>query len=147
MTDRNNLLDKWNTDKILGEGYGGREKRRPETISQSNQGPYNINQLVYPENLSQSADLQHYVVFYINTLSKTKFKPEKTVNVDVSTKGQNQLSPTSLQNVQLLGGAAAAAGAAATGSLIGKGIARSIRGRAGTLLKLASKKEIGRAHV
>ena len=42
MTDRNNLLDKWNTDKILGEGYGGREKRRPETISQSNQGPYNI---------------------------------------------------------------------------------------------------------
>lgn len=143
--DRNRILDKFNTDQILGKGFGGREQRNPTSISQSISGPYNINQLVYPEDISNRADLQHYIVFYINVQGKTKFKPTRVVDVDVSSRGQNRISQAGLQNTAQVGAAIAASGAAATGQLIGNAVKSSVRGKAGALLRLATQKGKGAA--
>ena len=141
--DRNRILDKFNTDQILGKGFGGREQRNPTSISQSISGPYNINQLVYPEDISNRADLQHYIVFYINVQGKTKFKPTRVVDVDVSSRGQNRISQAGLQNTALVGAAIAATGAAATGAVVGRAIKSSVRGKTADLLKLATEKGRG----
>jgi hypothetical protein len=143
--DRNRILDKFNTDQILGKGFGGREQRNPTSISQSISGPYNINQLVYPEDIANRADLQHYIVFYINVRGKTKFKPAKVVDVDVSSRGQNRISQAGLQNTAQVGAAIAASGVAATGQLIGNAVKSSVRGKAGALLRLATQKGKGAA--
>jgi len=143
--DRNRILDKFNTDQILGKGFEGREQRNPTSISQSISGPYNINQLVYPEDIANRADLQHYIVFYINVRGKTKFKPAKVVDVDVSSRGQNRISQAGLQNTAQVGAAIAATGAAATGQLIGNAVKSSVRGKAGALLRLATQKGKGAA--
>lgn len=143
--DRNRILDKFNNDQILGKGFGGRENRNPTSISQSNQGPYNVNQLVYPSDLTVRSDLQHYIVFYINIVGKTKFQPgtKNLVDVDVSSRGQNIISQQGLAKTAQYGAAAAAAGAAATGALVGQGLKNSIRGRAGARLRLATQKAKG----
>jgi hypothetical protein len=143
MTDRNSILEQFNTDQILGRGLGGREIRKPGSINQSNQGPYNVNQLAYPEDISNRADLQHYVMFFINVRGKTKFKPAKTVDVDVSSRGQNTISQEGLATTATVGAGIAAAGAAATGQLIGNAVRGSVRGKAGALLRLASQKGRG----
>ena len=144
-TDRNRLLEKFNTDQILGKGYGGRDDRNPLSITQSISGPYNVNQLVYPLDLTQRADLQHYIVFYINVRGKTKFTPEKVVDVDVSSRGQNRISQRGLQNTAIVGSAAAAGGAAAAGEIVGRAISRSVSGSAKDLLTNVSKKGKGLA--
>ena len=89
---KNNPLANYNNEKILGKGFAGDENRNPKQISLTAKGPYNVSQLSYPEDISEAPDLQHYMVFYINVRGKTKFKPEKIVNVDVSSKFQNRLS-------------------------------------------------------
>lgn len=137
--DRNRLLDKFNTDQILGKGYGGRENRNPTSISQSNQGDYNVNQFVYPSDLTQREDLQHYIVFYINVRGKTKFKPERVVNVDVSSRGQNRLSEQGLAKTAQVGAGVAVAGAAFAGGVIGNAVRQNVRGSMGARLRLASK--------
>jgi hypothetical protein len=145
--DRNRILDKFNTDQILGKGFGGREQRNPTSISQSISGPYNVNQLIYPLDLTQRADLQHYIVFYINVRGKTKFKPEKVVDVDVSARGQNRIDQQGLTTTAQYGAGIAAAGAAAAGQVIGRGVRGSVRGKAANLLKLATEKGRGVAGV
>lgn len=95
---KNNPLANYNNEKILGEGFAGDENRNPKQISLTAKGPYNVSQLSYPEDISEAPDLQHYMVFYINVRGKTKFKPEKIVNVDVSSKFQNRLSAKSKTN-------------------------------------------------
>lgn len=143
--DRNRILDKFNTDQILGKGYGGREQRNPTSITQSIAGPYNVNQLVYPEDLTQRADLQHYIVFYINVRGKTKFKPQRVVDVDVSARGQNRIDERGLATTAQYGAGVAAAGAAAAGTIVGRGLQSSVSGKAKELLKIATKKGRGAA--
>lgn len=143
--DRNRILDKFNTDQILGKGYGGREDRNPLTITQSIAGPYNVNQFVYPLDLTQRADLQHYIVFYINVRGKTRFKPERVVDVDVSSRRQNRISQGALQGTAIVGSTAAAAGAAAAGEIIGRAVTKSVSGSAKDLLTNVSKKGKGLA--
>jgi hypothetical protein len=143
MTDRNSILEQFNTDQILGRGLGGRETRTPGSINQSNQGPYNVNQLAYPEDISNRADLQHYVMFFINVRGKTKFKPARTVDVDVSSKGKNNISQQNLATTSIVGAGIAAAGAAATGSVVGRAVRGSVRGKAANALKMATEKGRG----
>lgn len=118
--NRTNILDQFNNDSILGKGFGGDDKRNPKEISLTNNGPYNVSQLSYPEDVSIAADLQHYVVFYINIRGKTKFKNQSVVDVDVSTTGQNRTSAGAR-----VGAAAASVGitGAAAGIALGKEIA------------------------
>lgn len=111
---KNNPLANYNNEKILGKGFAGDENRNPKQISLTAKGPYNVSQLSYPEDISEAPDLQHYMVFYINVRGKTKFKPEKIVNVDVSSKFQNRLSAENKTNtgvIQFSLAAGAAAGA------------------------------------
>jgi hypothetical protein len=100
------ILDKFNTKDVLGK-YAGAENRNPTEIDQYSTGQYNISQFSYPDDVTTKADLQHYVAFYINVRQKTKFKPEKIVDVDVSSRGQNRLSAQGIAE-----GATVAAGAA-----------------------------------
>jgi hypothetical protein len=118
------ILDQFNTEKIMGK-FAGDEKRNPKTISQSNAGPYSVTDLSYPEDIASRADLQHFIVFYINARGKTKFKTGKTVDVDVSTNGQNRLAQTTVGNTGQVGtaiaaGTAAGAATGAAGNFIGK---------------------------
>lgn len=140
-TDRNRLLDKFNTNQILGKGFGGQEDRNPTAISQSNQGPYNVNQFVYPSDLTQREDLQHYIVFYVNIRGKTKFQPgaKEVVNVDVSSRGQNRLSGNGLARTAQYGTALAVGGATFLGGLIGQGVFKGVRGALGDKLRVASR--------
>jgi hypothetical protein len=92
------ILDKFNTKDVLGK-YAGAENRNPTEINQYSTGKYNISQFSYPEDVTTKADLQHYVAFYINVREKSKFKPENTINIDVSSRGQNRLDPTTAQDV------------------------------------------------
>jgi hypothetical protein len=87
-------------------------------MGKSNPGAYNINNLTYPEDLTQKPDLQHYAVFYINVRGKSKFVPGyKTLDVDVSSTGQNRLGSANKGEAAITGaglGAAVAAGGAIT---------------------------------
>lgn len=139
MVDRNRILSKFNNEKILGK-FAGEDNRNPQSISLNDSGPFSINQLVYPEDLSTRADLQHYIVFYVNVRGKTKFVPERTVDVDVSSAGQNKLSGETVAGQAIAGATTAAAAAAGAGSLIGRGVARSVRGSIGARLRLFSQK-------
>jgi hypothetical protein len=105
--------------------FAGEENRNPKSISQSSAGPYAIKDLSYPEDISSRADLQHFIVFYINARGKTKFKQQNIVDVDVSSAGQNRLASSTLANTGQVGtaiaaGAAAGAATAAAGKFIGK---------------------------
>jgi hypothetical protein len=93
---RKNILEQFNNDQVLGKGFSGDDKRYPKQISQTASGPYNVTQLSYPSDLSVAADLQHYMVFYINIRSKTRFKNQSIVDVDVSTRGQNRVARQTL---------------------------------------------------
>lgn len=132
MADSSRILDKFNNEKIFGS-LAGEERRNPGSITQNNAGPYTVKQLVYPEDLNNRSDLQHYIVFYINARGKTKFKTEKTVNVDVSTKGKNQLSSEGLART-----ASVLSGVAVGGATAG-GIFNAVREKMGDQLKLFSR--------
>jgi hypothetical protein len=88
-TNSTRILDQFNTQQTMGK-FAGEENRNPKSISQSSAGPYAIRDLSYPEDISSRADLQHFIVFYINARAKTKFKQQTYVDVDVSANGQNR---------------------------------------------------------
>lgn len=133
MADNTRILDKFNNEQIFGK-LAGEETRNPKSISQDVSGPYNINQLVYPEDLSNRADLQHYIVFYVNARGKSKFKETNTVDVDVSTKGQNVVDNNVIARQARVQAGAAVAGATYAG------IAAAVRKATGNQLKLTSGK-------
>ena len=137
--DRNRILDQFNTQQILGS-HAGDDNRNPTSISQNTSGPYNITQLVYPEDLTNRADLQHFIVFYINIRGKTKFKPEKIVDVDVSSRSQNRGAQGTQQATAVGGAAVAAAAATAAGQIVGRATNSSIRGGLGDRLKILTKR-------
>jgi hypothetical protein len=106
-TNSNRILDQFNTQQTMGK-FAGEENRNPKSISQSSAGPYAIKDLSYPEDISSRADLQHFIVFYINARGKTKFKQQNIVDVDVSSAGQNRLASSTLANTGQVGTAIAA---------------------------------------
>lgn len=126
MADSTRILEKFNNEQIFGK-LAGDEKRNPNQISQSISGPYSVKQLVYPEDLGTRPDLQHYIVFYINARGKTKFKQSTTVDVDVSSTGQNILQQDTIANQAQI--QAAAAVAAATGGAIYTAIRNALGSR------------------
>lgn len=95
------ILDKYKTPDYLGK-YADIENRNPTEISTGSKGVYNIDQYVYPEDLSTKPDLQHYVAFYINVREKTKFAPKQKVNVDVNA-GKNIVDPTDQAKAAAIG--------------------------------------------
>lgn len=119
---KTNPLEQFNNNSVYGTNFSADDKRRPKQISQVASGPYNVSQLSYPTDITNAPDLQHYVVFYINVRGKTKFKPQRKVDVDVSTAGQNILSAKRKINTGVAQATltAAAAGAAASRDLIEK---------------------------
>jgi hypothetical protein len=134
MIDRKLLLDRIDKEAILGKSLAGEETRNPKSISRDSSGVYNVNQFTYPEDLTQRADLQHYIVFYINIRGKSKFKPERTVNVDVSSVGQNRTQIGTQANQAQVGaaiGTGAAAGAAidSASSSVSNAVPTSLRGK------------------
>jgi len=122
---RESILDKFNNETILGKPSAIDDKRRPKVISQSASGPYNVSQLSYPLEISTKADLQHYMVFYINIREKTRFKQQNVVDVDVSTRGQNSSAGQTRLNTGVAQ-AGIAAGAVAAGIADKSGIAKSL---------------------
>lgn len=139
--DRNRILDQFNNEQTLGK-FAGRDNRNPQSISQGVAGPYNVNQLVYPEDLTNRADLQHYIVFYINARGKTKFRQQKVVDVNVSSAAQNRTDVATNAN-QAQVAASVAGGAAiggAVGSLTGTSTSGSLKSKIGDALKLAGKR-------
>lgn len=137
---RDVLLDQ---NKFLDPKYQGDEKRNPDEINLSGAGPYNINQFVYPEELTTKADLQNYVTFYVNVRGKTKFKPTNYVDVDISRNGQNLLAREAMSQsgeFAVAAGAAIAAGAAVNKVLGGASflkLAQTIRKSGGTFKQAA----------
>jgi len=137
------ILDKYKTSDYLGK-YADIENRNPTEISTGSKGVYNIDQYVYPEDLSTKPDLQHYVAFYINVREKTKFAPEQKVDVDVNA-GKNIVDPTDQTQAAAIGGGLSvglAAASATSRALGGVDVAKiasalknagSIRSRAGIL--------------
>jgi len=103
------ILQQFNTDAVLGKGFSGEDRRNPKQINLNTSGEYSFRSLQYPEDISVAGPLQHYIVFYINARGKTKFRPEKTIDVDVSSRGQNRVS----------GATAAAAGTAQLTAAVG----------------------------
>jgi len=98
--------------------------------------PSKINWLKYPEDIGQSKDLQHYVLFYVNVRGKSKFSTSNRSKVPVNITGQNRLSGNTTINAATIGASLAVgtsfaglfgktfyegAGAAITGALIGGG--------------------------
>lgn len=56
---------------------------------------YSIGNLCYPENVTQSDDLKHAVVFYINIRSNSKYKTNtNTFVTDLSKTSPNKVAPT-----------------------------------------------------
>lgn len=53
--------------------------RRNSTYPTDYNGKYAIGNLVYPERVTSDQDLQHYVSFYINVRSSSKFTDEKRI--------------------------------------------------------------------
>jgi len=95
------IFEKFNDVQIRGQNSR-------KDLSFSNQGDYRINELMYPDDLTQSPDLQHYVAFYINIRDRSKFNTAKVnkvnVSVDADSQGRNQSSNENLK--QVAGGAA-----------------------------------------
>jgi hypothetical protein len=117
MPSSEDILTKFNTDQILGKGQAGERPRNPTQMSHDNSFAYTINNLTYPEDLTKTADLQHYIAFYINVRGKSKFLPAyKTVDVDVSSQGQNRLGSVNQTEAAIVGGAIGV-GVAAGGSI------------------------------
>lgn len=118
MANTTDILAKYNTEEILGKKFTGEDARNPSRINLNSSGEYTINQLAYPEDVSVSGSLQHYIVFYINARGKTKFKTadQRQVDVDVSSKGQNRTSQTTQGRAGLVG-TAVVAGTATTAGL------------------------------
>lgn len=148
MADKTNILEKFNNEAILGK-FAGDDRRNPSSISQDISGNYQVKQLVYPEDLSNRSDLQHYIVFYINARGKSKFKTEKTIDVDVSTNGQNRVSDRGAADAAILGASivGGAAGAAASDKILSLGqkagtasSSSGLQGKIGNILKIASAK-------
>ena len=139
MANDKRILEQFNTQQILGK-FAGDEKRNPKSISQNNAGPYAITDLSYPEDIGQRADLQHFIVFYINARGKTKFKQQRSVDVDVSSVAQNKTSTATQANLaqvstSIAAGAATGAIAGAAGKFLGK-----LSGNTANKLKLAIEK-------
>lgn len=106
MPSSEDILTKFNNDQILGKGKAGDQLRNPTQMSKDNSYAYTINNLTYPEDLTQTADLQHYIAFYINVRGKSKFLPAyTTVDVDVSSQGQNRLGSINQTAAAIAGGA------------------------------------------
>jgi hypothetical protein len=122
---RESILEKFNNESILGKPSSNDDKRRTKNISKTASGPYNVSQLSYPLDLSVKADLQHYMVFYINIREKTRFKEQSVVDIDVSTRGQNVPSGETKIRTGVAQGALAA-GIAVAGIADKSGISQSI---------------------
>jgi hypothetical protein len=112
--NRTNILQQFDNEKIFGDQkLVGEENRNPLSITQDASGGYDIKQFTYPEDLSQSNDLQHYIVFYINIRGKSKFKNAKPpIDVDVSSRAQNRAAQGTLADTAIVGSGIAAGVAA-----------------------------------
>jgi hypothetical protein len=117
MSNKTDILEQFNNEQILGKRAGSRTSV-PGQLSLNAAGDYSVGQFAYPENLTESADLQHYVAFYINIRGKSKFRPTSVIDVDVSSKAKGE-------NV-LVDGAAAEGGKAAAALAAGVAAAGSI---------------------
>jgi hypothetical protein len=110
-----NILEKFNRKETLGDKFDLDDKRNPREIALDKTGKYDINQLVYPEDLSVSKDLQHYIVFYVNVRGKSKFKPKDTVpDINVGAGAQNRMTGAGLRRTADVMTAATVAAASAT---------------------------------
>jgi hypothetical protein len=115
MTNKTSPIEKFNTEQVLGKSYND-EKYRPGQLSLDASGSYTVGQYAYPSDVTRSADLQHYVTFYVNVRGKTKFKPTTAVDVDVSGSSQNRgtsqsISTAAREGTGVLVGLSAAASA------------------------------------
>ena len=110
-----NILEKFNRKETLGDKFDLDDKRNPREIALNKTGKYDINQLVYPEDLSVSKDLQHYIVFYVNVRGKSKFKPKNTVpDINVGAGAQNRMTGAGIsRTAQAMTAASVAGGTAA----------------------------------
>jgi hypothetical protein len=102
MANKTDILEQFNNEQVLGKKAGNRTSM-PGELSLNTTGSYSVGQFSYPENLSESADLQHYVAFFINVRGKTKFKPSTYIDVDVSSdaKAENRNTSTTGSNTAL----------------------------------------------
>lgn len=116
MSNKTDILEQFNNEQVLGKKAGNRTSV-PGELSLNTSGDYSVGQFSYPENLTESADLQHYVAFYINIRGKSKFRPSTYIDVDVSSKAKGENLPTSEaasetgRTIAALGVGTAAAGA------------------------------------
>lgn len=67
--------------------------RRPKSALDQSSGKYSIGNLCYPENVGIDADVQHYVMFYINVRESSKFDKETRLGY-VNNEGQNRTDQT-----------------------------------------------------
>lgn len=84
-------------------------------------GAHNINQYMYPANLTVDDDLKHWVTFNINVRGKSKIAKDQNLaatQAPVSMNGENRLDPSKMNR----GVAAEAAFGIAAGALAGKGL-------------------------
>lgn len=78
--------------------------RRPDSIGEASSSKYSIGNLTYPENVGVEADVQHYMMFYINIRESSKFAKNNKNKVigEVNNAGQNRTDQT--RNVNIVGG-------------------------------------------
>lgn len=80
----------------------------PSTFSTKNKGPYTIQNLSYPEGVSQNLDMAHYVTFFINVRGKSKFFVDNTANiVGYAPKIGNTTAPENALSILKTGGVVA----------------------------------------
>lgn len=78
----------------------------PKSFSTKNSGPYSIQNLSYPEGISQNLDMAHYVTFFINVRGKSKlFKENENKIVGYAPKISNTTSPAAALSILKVGGA------------------------------------------
>lgn len=90
-------------------------------------GAQNVNQYMYPSELTTDPDLQHWVTFNINVRGKSKIAKEQNLaatQAPVSIKGENRLDPSKMDN-------AIAGKTAVSGTIAGLGIGKSLGNKFG----------------
>ena len=107
----------------LSTAFGGSSKPTTnlDKFKTTGTGAHNINQYMYPANLTTDDDLQHWVTFNINVRGKSQIAKERNLaasQAPVSLKGENRLDPSKMNNGTTAETALGFAGAA----LAGKGL-------------------------
>ena len=109
-------------------------KRRTESLSLKNSGKYSLNNMSYPDNVSNSSDTNHYVTFFINVPQSSRSTANRIGFVD--NENQNRTQPNSTAPAVAIAAVTAGVGLSSiAGKIIESATSTSKKGNVAKLAK------------